>query len=176
MSIPAAKMRQTRGFCIIETGYAVEKITDGLLELMGEKPFEEITVSDIVRRAEVGRASFYRHFDSKEAVVRHHLSRLLKEWGREFEAIGKPEELGPSLLRHFYGHRNFYLLLYHCGMSHYLLEAIRGAMELDSKSEQEAYPLSWFAGGLYGLVDEWMRRGMVTPPDELGAISRESSG
>ena len=40
---------------------------------MGEKPIEEITVSDIVRRAEVGRASFYRHFDSKEAVVRHHL-------------------------------------------------------------------------------------------------------
>ena len=27
-------------------------------------------------------------------------------------------------------------------MSHYLLEAIRGAMELDSKLEQEAYPLS----------------------------------
>ena len=175
MSIPAAKMRQTRGFCIMETGYAVEKITDGLLELMGEKPFEKITVSDIVRRAEVGRASFYRHFDSKEAVVHHHLSRLLKEWGREFEAIGKPEELGPSLLRHFYGHRNFYLLLHHCGMSHYLLEAIRGAMELDSKSEQEAYPLSWFAGGLYGLVDEWMRRGMVTSPDELEAMSRENS-
>ena len=76
MSIPAAKMRQTRGFCIMETGYAVEKITDGLLELMGEKPFEKITVSDIVRRAEVGRASFYRHFDSKEAVE----SR--RNWGR----------------------------------------------------------------------------------------------
>ena len=155
MSIPNAEMRQKRGFCIMEMGYAVEKIT----------------VSDIVRRAEVGRASFYRHFDSKEAVVHHHLSRLLKEWGREFEAIGKPEELGPSLLRHFYGHRNFYLLLHHCGMSHYLLEAIRGAMELDSKSEQEAYPLSWFAGGLYGLVDEWMRRGMIVSPDEMAAIS-----
>ena len=25
----------------METGYAVEKITDGLLELMGEKPFEK---------------------------------------------------------------------------------------------------------------------------------------
>ena len=56
-------------------------------------------------------------------------------------------------------------------MSHYLLEAIRGAMELDSKSEQEAYPLSWFAGGLYGLVDEWMRRGMIVSPDEMAAIS-----
>ncbi len=151
----------------METGYAVEKITDGLLKLMNEIPFDEITISDIVRKAEVGRASFYRHFDSKEAVVRHHLSRLLKEWGREFEAEGKAEELGPSLLRHFYGHRNFYLLLHRCGLGHYLLGAIRGTMGLDTKSEQEVYPLSWFAGGLYGLVDEWMRRGMTVPPDEM---------
>ena len=151
----------------METGYVVDRITDGLLDLMQEKPFEEITVSDIVQRAEVGRASFYRHFDSKEAVMRHHMARLLKEWGREFEAIGKLEELGPSLLRHFYGHRNFYLLLHRCGMSHYLLEAIRNAMELDNKSDEDVYPLSCFAGGLYGLVDEWMRRGMAIPPEKL---------
>lgn len=154
----------------METGYVVEKIADGLLELMNEMPFEKITVSDIVREAGVGRASFYRHFDSKEAVVRHHMARLLKEWGREFEAIGKPEELGPSLLRHFYGHRQFYLMLHRYGMSHYLLEAIRGAMELDGKSEQEVYPLSWFAGGLYGVVDEWMRRGMNTLPVDMDVM------
>ena len=175
MSIPNAKMRQKRGFCIMETGYAVEKITDGLLELMEEMPFKEITVSDIVRRAEVGRASFYRHFDSKEAVVRHHLAKLLKEWGREFEATGRPEELGPTLLRHFYGHKHFYLLLHRCGLSHYLLDAIRAKMELDNKTGSEAYSLSWFAGALYGFVDEWMRRGMITSPDELEAMSRENS-
>ena len=56
----------------METGYAVEKITDGLLKLMNEMPFEKITVSDIVLEAGVGRASFYRHFDSKEAVIRSH--------------------------------------------------------------------------------------------------------
>lgn len=175
MSRLKPKMRQSRGVCIVEAGYAVEKITDGLLELMEEMPFGEITVSDIVRRAEVGRASFYRHFDSKEAVVRHHLARLLKEWAREFEATGKPEELGPTLLRHFYGHRYFYLLLHRCGLSHYLLDAIRAKMELDSKADQEAYSLSWFAGALYGFVDEWMRRGMITSPDELEAMSRENS-
>lgn len=151
----------------METGYAVEQITDGLLELMKEVPFEKITVSDIVRKAQVGRASFYRHFDSKEAVVRHHLARLLKEWRREFEASGRPEELGSSLLRHFYSHRSFYLLLHRCGMGHYLLEAIRDFMEMDSKPEAEVYPLSWFAGGLYGLVDEWMRRGMTVPPEKM---------
>lgn len=159
----------------METGYAVEKITEGLLELMEEKPFDEITISEIVRRAEVGRASFYRHFDSKEAVVRHHLARLLREWGREFEAIGQADELGPSLLRHFYGHRNFYLLLYRCGLSHNLLGAIRDKMELDSKPDQEAYSLSWFAGGLYGLVDEWMRRGMNVSPDEMEAMSQRKT-
>ena len=63
-----------------------------------------------------------------------------------------------------------------CGLSHYLLDAIRAKMELDNKTDQEAYSLSWFAGALYGFVDEWMRRGMVTSPDELEAMSRENSG
>jgi len=105
-------------------------------------PFEKINISGIVRRAGVDRASFYRHFDSKEAVVRHYLARLFKEWRREYEAGGKSDEFGISLLRYFYGHRNFYLLLHHCGMRHDLLEAIRGTVELDNKSDQEAHPLS----------------------------------
>lgn len=166
------KMGQIGRLCIVEIGYAVERITDGLLELLEEKPFAAITVSEIVRRAEVGRASFYRHFDSKDAVICGHMKMLLKEWGREFETTGKLEDLGPSLLRHFYGHKNFYLLLYQCGLSHYLLDSIRDVMELDGKTEQEVYPLSWFAGGVYGLVEEWMRRGMNTSPDEMEAMSR----
>ena len=153
----------------MEDSYVEKRIVSALLELMAERPFAEIRVSDIVRRAEVGRASFYRHFDSREDVVRHHMTVILRKWGEDFEARGRSEDLGPTLLQHFYDNRDFYLLLHRCGLSHFILEAVRGVMELDQKPEQEAIPLSWFAGGLYGLVDEWLRRGMTTPPEQLGA-------
>ncbi|MBQ6395105.1 MAG: TetR/AcrR family transcriptional regulator, partial [Atopobiaceae bacterium] len=45
-------------------------ITDALIELMGEKQFESITISEITERAEVARVSFYRNFSGKADVLR----------------------------------------------------------------------------------------------------------
>lgn len=47
-------------------------ITEALFSLMKQTPFEEISVSDITKKAGVGRATFYRHFKTKEDVVREY--------------------------------------------------------------------------------------------------------
>ena len=46
-----------------------ERIADALLELCAEKPFPDISISEITDRADVGRATYYRHFSSKEDVI-----------------------------------------------------------------------------------------------------------
>ncbi len=38
-------------------------------DLLSEKPFSEITVSDLSRQAGIGRQTFYRHFDSIGAML-----------------------------------------------------------------------------------------------------------
>ena len=43
-------------------------------------------------------------------------------------------------------------------------------MDFSGKSDAEVYSLNWFAGGLYGVVTEWMRRGMEGPPEEVKRI------
>jgi AcrR family transcriptional regulator len=42
---------------------------DSFANLMGEKPFEEISVQDITDRATINRATFYAHFADKNALV-----------------------------------------------------------------------------------------------------------
>lgn len=148
----------------------VKQIVQSLLELLSEKELHAITITMIVQKAQVGRASFYRNFSSKEDVIRQHMAGLLKEWGEAYEVLGRLDELLPSLLRHFYKHRDFYLLLYKRGLSHYILDAVRGAMDFSGKSDAEVYSLNWFAGGLYGVVTEWLRRGMEGPPEEVKRI------
>ncbi len=40
-----------------------------LIELMKEKPFPEIQITELTARAQVSRAAFYLHFRSKEELL-----------------------------------------------------------------------------------------------------------
>ena len=46
-------------------------IETALFELMEEKAFNEITVSEIVKRADVARRTFYRLYNRKESSSRY---------------------------------------------------------------------------------------------------------
>lgn len=143
-------------------------ITDALIQLMQKKPFEEITITELTQTAGVGRASFYRNFKSKQDVLAQHLSDLLVEWGKDFEAKGDKNYFNESLFRHFYKHKDIYLLLYQQGLSNLIYDSIRQAIKIDeSANNVERYVKSTFAGLIFGMVDEWMRQGMQESPEEL---------
>ena len=51
------------------TLYTRNVIKDALLEALGEKNFEQITVTDVCRRAEITRATYYLHYQSLTEVL-----------------------------------------------------------------------------------------------------------
>ena len=51
---------------------------EALLMLMKKKPFEEITVSELVLRAGVSRTTFYRNYSSIDQIIREPLKGLLE--------------------------------------------------------------------------------------------------
>ena len=53
--------------------YVIEHITNSLLELMKAKHINDITIGELCDMAGVGRASFYRNFESKEVVIAREL-------------------------------------------------------------------------------------------------------
>jgi len=44
-------------------------IHDAFLQLLREKPFEKITVTDIVKRADINRSTFYAHYPDVRGMV-----------------------------------------------------------------------------------------------------------
>ena len=46
-----------------------QEISMAFLELLTEKPFMDITVTDVVKRAGVARASFYRNYSSTSELL-----------------------------------------------------------------------------------------------------------
>ena len=154
--------------------FVKECITTALLQLMQEKHIDQISVIEIVKRAGVARVSFYRNFESKENVIEEHLVILIREWGEEFMSLGDLSKFSDSLIRHFYKHKEFYLMLYKQNLSNMIYENLRVACEVNkSTANLERYAKSMFAGMLFGWLDEWMRQGMPESPDEITLLSNK---
>lgn len=52
------------------------RILDATAELLADRPFDEITVDEIVERAGYTKGAFYHRFDSKAVLLRHLVARL----------------------------------------------------------------------------------------------------
>ena len=53
-------------------------ITDALFRVMEEKPFEKITIQDILEEARNNRSTFYQHFPDKYAILERLQERYIR--------------------------------------------------------------------------------------------------
>jgi len=53
-----------------------EAIFNAFFELMGKKQIDKITVGEIIEKADVGRATFYSHFETKEYLLKEMCKEL----------------------------------------------------------------------------------------------------
>lgn len=83
------KMKQKGLNCLMQSShyYVVDQIEQALFALMKEKDYTSITVTDVIKRAQVSRASFYRHFSSLGDVIDHLLNRLFDNVNDEVISI-----------------------------------------------------------------------------------------
>ena len=58
----------------------VESVVEGLWELLEDKSFEKISVSELVERAGIYRVTFYRNFSNKEEELKRSFNTELQAW------------------------------------------------------------------------------------------------
>ena len=62
-------------------------IVRALIDLMKEKPYEEISISEIALQAGVSRVSYYRNYGSKEDILTETLKTLMARFSEEISAM-----------------------------------------------------------------------------------------
>ena len=153
--------------------YVRRQILETLLKMMKEETFTDITISELVRMAQVGRASFYRNFTDKEDVLSQENRRLMAEWKRNYELMehASPTEVLISLLDFYKRHSDFYLSLYHAGFSNMILETMLEQSDITPQMPNAlAYLKSSIAYMIYGWIVEWIQRGMEESGTELARM------
>ena len=95
-----------------------KQLQDAMLELVLEKGFDSIVIQEVTDRADLGRGTFYFHFDSKEdilwSIVEDRIHLTEKTVAESFDGIlpEKPEYYGYlNVFRHVEQNREVYRLL-----------------------------------------------------------------
>lgn len=150
--------------------YVIEHITDSLLTLLKDKEIENISISELCENAGIGRASFYRNFNSKEDILRGYINELFDGWKRGWEnnnSIPLSSGIG-MIFEHFEQHREFYQLLNKRRLTYLLKDAILDMVELKTDLPKgEAYAKAFVAYILYGWIEVWFQRGMQESAEEM---------
>lgn len=148
-------------------------IAESLLLLMEQKPFEEITVGEIVKKAGVNRSTYYRHFEKKEDVILCFLDSLsedILEWDR----AQKPEFRAHliNVYEHYFRHKEKMLTIYRNGLSYLFLDVLKkylGSSDDAGEALDVQYNIAFHIGGTFNHFLLWLSRDMADSPEEMAA-------
>lgn len=157
--------------------YVTEHLRTALLELLSEKPMNDISISELVDRAGVGRASFYRNYEQKDDILKAHIKTLFSEWTYEWKKNdGSPlSEQMRLMIGHFEKHIDFYRLLNDRELIYLLKDVIIGLFGPKPEYEKvQAYASAFVAYTIYGWIEVWFQRGMRESADEIAEMFKSN--
>ena len=156
--------------------YVRNAITSALLDLLKEKSFTEISVSELTATAKVSRNSFYRNYRSMEDILNDYIKDQLTTWEDGYKSLGKDSnaELYGSFFGYLKEHADFYLMLEAQGLFPVFQSAY--LEKFGPKPEYAnmwAYTTAFIAYGTFGWIKEWMARGMHESAESMARMLSE---
>ena len=160
-----------------------EALYVAMAELLSEKRLQDISVTELARRADVNRSTFYMHFQDIYSMVEcmqrdftDTVKAVLRERGEEL-ATGSVRPTFETLYSYFRDHRKMFDLVFgakgvdsfYGDVATVISETLLEVLPLDcSLPEQTAlYIMDFVARGSIGLAKAWVERGCVEDVDAM---------
>ena len=157
-----------------------ECIFTALLLLMEQKPYEEITITDITKKAGVSRMSYYRLYDSKDDILEQKFREIYEEGMEQMREKQIVDKYQFAVFLFYTARDNHVLieallharihdlvqknLIQYCS---YLAEHI---FRLDMKSQKTDYWIHMQSGKFSMLLSRWIEKGMPESPEEMASF------
>lgn len=164
-----------------------EQLQKALIELIGERGYDAITIQDIVDRANVGRTTFYLHYNSKDELFMNCHETIIREFHIGLlHPLSREELLSPEVpaqmtlsYQHLEEGRALLYPIFQGKDSALILRQIRersaGEIEANLRAlfaeSEGAIPLdmlaSYLAGAQIALMQWWLEKRRGHTPNEL---------
>lgn len=160
-----------------------EWLMNALLELLSEKPYNEITITEMASRAQLTRRTFYRNFETKEDVLNMYIQELCCEYKKllQEEIILKVHNVAKVYFTFWNKHLEFLAIMEKNNLLFMILqkynkylpvlhgELIGNNEELENSNMLE-YILTFSAGGFFNTLVKWVHDGAKKSPEEIANI------
>jgi AcrR family transcriptional regulator len=183
MDKPDRRIRRTR-----------ESLHKALISLALEKHYDSITVQEVLDRADVGRSTFYTHFQSMDELLilgTQELRKTLHAALEKHRTSAKPPEnviaFSRAMFDHAYGYRNVYFALLNTGawpivrqqLQDVLEELIRRECKAEIaklKTANSDVPVDLFVhyltSAFFAVLIWWMDRRSRLTPSQIDEVFR----
>ena len=163
-----------------------ERLGSALVELIQEKPIDDVTVQEVLDRASVGRSTFYLHFRDKNDLLLSQLEKFLemmstalsirKEESRRvvpvaelFAHIGTQKKVYRALADS--GRLNDFFDLAQGYFSRGIEQRLRESKRLPKLPQRELAAHAFaLAGSLLSLLRWWLDRGAKETPGDMDEL------
>lgn len=149
-------------------------IREAYMELLKEKDLSKITVTDIITRADLNRATFYAHYPDVRGVteeIENEIIEKMLEVLKEFQFTSFFRNPAPLLLkisRYLEEDTDFYRILVRANGSEIFMEKLKKVFsdhmlndsdipESVRQSKMVELRVCYFAGGIVNLYKQWFR-------------------
>lgn len=163
-----------------------ERLGSALVQLITEKPIDDITVQEVLDRASVGRSTFYVHFRDKNDLLFSQLEMFLETMSTALSRRKeKSDRVVPveEMFSHIGGQNKIYRALAESGRLHDFFDLAQGyfargiqerlkkCTRLPELGQRElALHACGFAGSLLALLRSWIDRGAKETPSEMDSL------
>ncbi|MEW6401631.1 MAG: TetR/AcrR family transcriptional regulator [Chloroflexota bacterium] len=164
-------------------------LQDALVALILQKGFEAVTVQDVIDRANVGRSTFYAHFQDKEDLLhsgfeqmRVHFEEFFNQKGMDHES---PWALSLSMFEHAENNRQLYKALAGkqggniaiTNIQKYLLAYMRDHLAELLKSAKKSMPpeilAHYLASSFTALLAWWLNNDSLLSAEQMNDYFRQ---
>ena len=152
-----------------------EALEISLMQLLEKKELAKITISELVHRAGVSRAAFYRNYSSKEQMLEEifgkTVQKIMDKLG-QFNLRTELYQVWIILFKEAKKEARLISLAVDYNLEKYLTQAVFNFLEKRQQSKRVAssYIHSFWSSALVSVLSKWIKDGMQVPAEKIASL------
>ena len=157
-----------------------EWIMESLFDMLAIKPLSSISISEIAENAKVDRRTFYRHFRTKNDVIKYYIREVIKKYeGLLLKKINDGYTFVQTIFEVCLVMKDTLLIL----NKQNLLDLFLAEFEIIYEKYQHQYSkpemltienvdyiLTYERGGITNMIKKWIIEGCIISPENMSKI------